>query len=337
MNKTKKKQKQEQKKMVKEEVVTPCDQKPERTRDAVLRFSPYAWAKLIFMRDAGDTEVGGYGITGTDDPMLVTDFMLVKQECTGATFEFDEKDSIDFLERMMDHGLAPWKTQNVLIHTHPGNDPTPSGTDEDNFDKNFSHPHWAIFFILAKEGKTYCRIRHNVGPGIEVELDCEIDYSGGFPKSNLTGWQKEYDDNVTETQCSFGFGANLPQHYQGKGKSVSSLSSSDVKDEDLLSEWEKENLDETEKILAFEREFDGEPVADQEDLFIEDGQVRYWDDDKAEYFVFDPETNGFLNLNSLESGIREFYVCDPEPDWMRKVRQFARENLPTEKVEVKND
>lgn len=331
------KQEQEQKKVAKDKITTACDQKPEMTRDAVLRFSPYAWAKLVYMQNAGDTEVGGYGITGTDDPMLITDFMLVKQECTGATFEFDEKDSVDFLDRMLDYGLPPWKCQNVLLHTHPGDDPTPSGVDEENFDKNFSHPHWAIFFIIAEKGNTYCRIRHNVGPGIEVELDCEIDYSIGFPKTDFDAWKKEYDENVTETKFSFGFGANLPHHYQGKNEATSSLTTSDVKDEDLLADWERENLDETEKILAFEREFDNEEITEQEDLFIDKGRVHFWDDEKAEYFVFDPETDGFLNLNSLEHGVKEYYVCDPEPDWMRKVRKFARENLKTEKVEAEND
>jgi len=28
-----------------------------------LRFSPTAWAKLLFLRDRGPTEVGGFGIT----------------------------------------------------------------------------------------------------------------------------------------------------------------------------------------------------------------------------------------------------------------------------------
>ena len=30
----------------------------------VLRFSPTAWAKLLFLRDAGDTEIGGFGHRG---------------------------------------------------------------------------------------------------------------------------------------------------------------------------------------------------------------------------------------------------------------------------------
>ena len=41
-------------------------QPPPRT----LRFSPYAWAKLLYLRDAGDTEIGGFAITSPDDLLL---------------------------------------------------------------------------------------------------------------------------------------------------------------------------------------------------------------------------------------------------------------------------
>ena len=30
--------------------------------EPVLRFTPYAWAKLLWLRDAGPTEIGGFGI-----------------------------------------------------------------------------------------------------------------------------------------------------------------------------------------------------------------------------------------------------------------------------------
>ena len=39
-----------------------------------LRFSPYAWAKLVFSRDIGETEVGGFGISSKDDLLLIEDF-----------------------------------------------------------------------------------------------------------------------------------------------------------------------------------------------------------------------------------------------------------------------
>jgi len=174
--------------------------KPKLTRDSVLRFTPHSWAKMLYFRDIGPTEVGGYGICETEDPLLVTDICLIKQECTPCTIDFDKQDMADFMEKMTDKGLSPWMHQNIFWHTHPGNCAKPSGTDEQNFDKAFSHPHWAIFFILAKQGDTYARLRYNVGPGTEVLLDYCVDYSIPFVGSNHQEWDKEYKDKVTKTK-----------------------------------------------------------------------------------------------------------------------------------------
>ena len=48
----------------------------------MLRFRPTAWAKLLFLRDYGQTEVGGFGITPADDLLYVEDVRLVKQVCS---------------------------------------------------------------------------------------------------------------------------------------------------------------------------------------------------------------------------------------------------------------
>ena len=69
---------------------------PKMTFSDKLRFSPYAYAKLLWMRDRGNTEVAGYGVTATEDPLFVTDFILVKQECTAASFDFDSEDIVDY-------------------------------------------------------------------------------------------------------------------------------------------------------------------------------------------------------------------------------------------------
>lgn len=170
--------------------------KPEMTFDNALRFTPYAWAKLLYMRDKGDTEVAGYGITATPDPLLITNFVLVKAECTSVSFEFDPVSTVDHMERMMDQGLMPWQYANILIHTHPGNSPHPSTTDEDNFISAFSKSDWAIMFILAQGGDTYCRIKMNVGPGITKEMQVVIDYNTQFSGSKHEAWDKEYTINV---------------------------------------------------------------------------------------------------------------------------------------------
>ena len=45
----------------------------------MLRFSPQAWAKLMYFRDQGDCEIGGFGVCVGDDLLLVTDFVTVGQ------------------------------------------------------------------------------------------------------------------------------------------------------------------------------------------------------------------------------------------------------------------
>ena len=53
-----------------------------------LRLTPYAWAKLLWLRDLGETEVGGFGISAAGDLLLVEDVCLVRQSCTAVTVKF---------------------------------------------------------------------------------------------------------------------------------------------------------------------------------------------------------------------------------------------------------
>src|SRR5262249_31482191 len=80
----------------------------------------------------------------------------------------------------------------IWIHTHPGDSPQPSGTDEKTFAQVFGHSDWALMFILARGGECYARLRYNLGPGAEVELGVEIDYGREFPGSDFALWQEEY-------------------------------------------------------------------------------------------------------------------------------------------------
>ncbi len=63
-----------------------------------LRFSPYAWAKLLFLRDRGPTEIGGFGITAANDPLYVLDFQTIPQAATSATIALDDSAVADYLD-----------------------------------------------------------------------------------------------------------------------------------------------------------------------------------------------------------------------------------------------
>ena len=52
-----------------------------------LRFTPWAWAKLLFLRDLGETEVGGFGISAENDLLLIEDIQMVRQRCTSVTVQ----------------------------------------------------------------------------------------------------------------------------------------------------------------------------------------------------------------------------------------------------------
>lgn len=237
--------------------------KPKMTFGDTLRFIPYSWAKLLWMRDRGPTEVAGYGITATEDPLLVTDFILIKQKCTSVTFDLDPKDGVEHAERMMDQGIPPWACMNILCHTHPGSSPNPSGTDEDNFKASFSHPDWAIMFIIAKDGATYCRLKVNVGPGITKNIKCDIDWSIPFLGSDAHSWDEEYKTKVVEDKFSM----------TQKGNVADPLLSTTYKNPDYPS-WLDEKDNQWDEELC------------KGDKSIND--VCYFNEAKNEWIIYDP-------------------------------------------------
>jgi proteasome lid subunit RPN8/RPN11 len=161
-----------------------------------LRFLPTAWAKLLFLRDAGFTEVGGFGITSAEDLLLVEDIKLVRQVCTAASVAFDDQSVADFFDNQVDAGRKPAQFARIWLHTHPGNSPEPSRTDEQTFSRVFGPSDWAAMLIVARGGRTYCRLRFNVGPGGEMDLPVQIDFSRPFPASDHAAWHEEYKANV---------------------------------------------------------------------------------------------------------------------------------------------
>ena len=129
----------------------------------VLRFSPTAWAKLLYFRDRQETEVGGFAVTAPGHLLRVEEFVTVKQDVTIASVAFDDQAVSDFFEAQVDAGRKPEQFGRIWLHTHPGNSPVPSGTDEETFARVFGSCQWAIMFILASGGKSYARLRFNVG------------------------------------------------------------------------------------------------------------------------------------------------------------------------------
>jgi len=173
------------------------DDREQDTRGGlVLKFSPYAWAKLLFFRDRGDTEIGGFGITPADDPLYVEDFITVKQSVTVAGVTFEDGAVGEFLDDQVDAGRQPAQVLRIWCHTHPGSSPEPSCVDEETFFRVFGSCDHAVMFILARGGRSYARLRFNVGPGGDVRIPVAVDYSQPFDASDFDAWGAEYKANV---------------------------------------------------------------------------------------------------------------------------------------------
>jgi proteasome lid subunit RPN8/RPN11 len=166
--------------------------------------SPYAWAKLLFLRDSGDCEVGGFGITGADGLLLIEDVRLVRQYSTPVSVRFDDAAVADFFDEQVDRGRRPEQFARVWVHTHPGNSPQPSGTDEETFQRCFGGTDWSVMFVLARGGRTNARLQFNVGPGGSMEIPVEVDFRQPFGAADQLAWKREYADAVEADVDWFG-------------------------------------------------------------------------------------------------------------------------------------
>ncbi|MCC6681646.1 MAG: hypothetical protein IT445_12155 [Phycisphaeraceae bacterium] len=181
-----------------------------RPRKPLLRFTPYAWAKLQWFCHRGETEIGGFGVSAVDDLLLLEDFVTVKQDVTCVSVKFDDEAVADFFDQQVDLGRKPQQFARIWLHTHPGNCPNPSGTDEETFARVFGSCDWAVMFIVAEEGATYARLRFNVGPGGECVVPVGIDCARGFPASDHEAWESEYQTNIHPDFMGFGCHDSVP-------------------------------------------------------------------------------------------------------------------------------
>lgn len=154
---------------------------------------PSLYFKIRTFAHAGDTEVGGMcRLLHNREPAadrkpgeapftnILTAFDVLKQKAGGASFEFDNEAMDDYVLEMdalaekKGLDLADLGVGRVMLHTHPGEDPTPSVVDEKEFDEKYGGCAWAIMLIMAVEGKEnfYGRLRCNLP--FEHEVECDV-------------------------------------------------------------------------------------------------------------------------------------------------------------------
>lgn len=152
--------------------------------------------------------MGGLGVSAPRDLLLVENIYLVKQRCTAVTVKFDDASVADYFDARVDEQLPPERFARIWVHTHPGDSPVPSWTDEKTFQRCFGGADWAVMLILAQGGQTYARLHFRAGPGGDVNLPVEIDFSSPFRASERSAWEEEYLSHVTEDRG----GSQMPLH-----------------------------------------------------------------------------------------------------------------------------
>src|SRR5205814_9754162 len=123
-----------------------------------LTFSPLAWLKLRLFMHADNVEIGGFGISKTDDLLYIEQFVTVKQTVSCVTVEFDDAAVADHFDHCADRGIAPSRSGRVWIHTHPDISPQPSFTDERTFKRAFGNCDWSVMAIVARDGASDARL-----------------------------------------------------------------------------------------------------------------------------------------------------------------------------------
>jgi hypothetical protein len=234
--------------------------KPKRQRPPALRFSPTAWAKLLYFRDESDNEIGGFGISQADDLLFVREFATVKQQVTAVSVRFDDIAVADFFDQQVDLGRKPQQFARIWCHTHPSDCPQPSSIDEETFARVFGGCDWAVMFILAQNDKTYARISFNVGPGGQVLIPVAVDYSDDFGATDKQAWDVEYQANI------------IPATWPGQISSYSDQPES-IRDELSSYALPHDFLHEFENMEPVERQLILDELAERPDLWDEEGEV----------------------------------------------------------------
>lgn len=185
---------------------TTAPKKPPRDTSAaskpVLRFTPYVWSKILHMRNIADTEVAGFGISYDDDPLLISDFALVKQKASKASFDFDDIGLGNFNTDMMLKGLSADHFFRVWIHTHPGG-PTPSSVDYGTLNECFKSAPWTVMFIVGTDNKYTAKLRLQTPTKCEIDIQMKIDYNTRYPGTDEEAWEAELKEKVTKETLTY--------------------------------------------------------------------------------------------------------------------------------------
>jgi hypothetical protein len=197
-----------------------------------LRFNPLAWLKYVFLCHAFNFEVGSFGISKSpaqDDLLYVEELHIIAQTSSSAHTEFDDNALAEFFEIMtIDRKIPLEQCSRLWFHTHPEMSADPSGTDENTFATKFDGTEWAVMGIFSKRNDSYARLKYNKGPGIERELDWEVDWarfpevalqfaSGEGQRTLQAQWRAEVAEKVNANKPFSSYPSYSPPSYGPAG------------------------------------------------------------------------------------------------------------------------
>jgi proteasome lid subunit RPN8/RPN11 len=175
----------------------------QRPKRRCLVFTPLAYLKFQFLCHAGPTEVGAFAVSSLHRPLYIEELHTLPQTTSPGTVEFHDNAVADYFDQCVDRGLQPAQFFRLWLHTHPGDSAEPSGTDEETFQRVFGSADWAVMAILSREGRSYARMRLNVGPGASCRLRWRVDWSSWPEELHVHSlqdlydtWQEEYLLNI---------------------------------------------------------------------------------------------------------------------------------------------
>ena len=134
---------------------------PVLSKRPTLRYSPAAWAKLLYFRDKSDNEVGEFGITEPDDLLYVKEFVTVKKDVIPISVKFDDESVANYFEDQVDLSRKPEQFARIWLRSHLGDSPEPSIIDDETFERVFENCEWAVLFVVAQNNKTYAKLSFN--------------------------------------------------------------------------------------------------------------------------------------------------------------------------------
>jgi hypothetical protein len=96
----------------------------------------------------------------------------------------------------VDLGRKPEQFARIWLHTHPGDSPDPSSTDEATFQRVFGGCTWAVMAVVAQDDSTYARLSFNIGPGGQILIPTGVDFSRDFGPSDHSAWDAQFQADI---------------------------------------------------------------------------------------------------------------------------------------------